>query len=101
MGPRHATGEDGTDRPAPRWLSALPIVAVLILIALGVGLALADHWRRGSAAVGAAAGLAALLRLTLPKRLAGPLVVRSRAFDVVFSALAAALLITAALGVSA
>ena len=100
MGHRHAA-EDGADRPAPAWLSALPIAVVLLVVAIGIGLALADHWRRGSAAVGAAAALAAVFRLVLPRRLAGALVVRSRAFDVVFAALVAVLLVAAALGVSA
>lgn len=82
-----------------RLLRALPVTAVLLVIVAGLVLAVLDHWRRGSAALAAAAGLAALLRLVLPARLAGVLAVRSRRFDVAFLLAVTALLVAMALAV--
>jgi hypothetical protein len=82
-----------------RLLRALPIAVVLALIVAGLVLALLDHWRKGSAALAGAAGLAALLRLVLPARLVGVLAVRSRRFDVLFLVLTTALLVAMALAV--
>lgn len=90
------TGRAASGTRAHRVVTALPVAAVLVVLAAGLALALADHWRRGSAALAVAAGLAALLRLLLPTRLVGALAVRSRPFDVAFL-----LAVTALLGVMA
>jgi hypothetical protein len=59
----------------PLVLSIAVAAAALVLIAVF------DRWRLGSAVLGLAFCLAAALRLTLPARQAGLLVVRSRAVD--------------------
>lgn len=69
----------------------LPLLLAALVVA-GICLAIADHWRRGSAAFAAVAALAGLARLLLPRAWVGVLAVRSRAFDVTFLALLAALL---------
>ena len=63
-------------------MKELPL-ALCIAVAAGalVLIAVFDHWRVGSAVLGLAFCLAAALRLTLPARQAGLLVVRSRAVD--------------------
>ncbi len=59
------------------WLVAAALVAGLVVIGLG-------DVRRGGLILAGTLVVAALLRLTLPRRLAGALVVRSRAVDVIF-----------------
>jgi hypothetical protein len=60
----------------------LPLAASLAVAALGLVLvAVFDRWRLGSGVIGLAFCLAAALRLTLPARQAGLLVVRSKAVD--------------------
>lgn len=88
----HRTGAGPEPRRTHPVLTALPVAAVLAVLAVGLILALADHWRRGSAALAAAAALAALLRLALPTRMVGVLAVRSRPFDVAFLLAVTALL---------
>ena len=58
----------------------LAVVSVLLLAGLLAATVL-DHWRVGSAVMGVALCLGAVLRLTLPARQAGMLVVRSRGTD--------------------
>ncbi|HEY3534281.1 MAG TPA: DUF3017 domain-containing protein [Pedococcus sp.] len=64
---------------APRlgwWWAVLPVLVLgLVVIAL-------HHVRAGGYVLAAGAGLAALLRLVLPKSRSGGLAVRSRAADV-------------------
>lgn len=60
----------------------LPLVAVLGLLASGLVLAALGHWRIGAGVLGTAVLLAAALRLLLPARRAGLLVVRTRRLDV-------------------
>ena len=63
-------------------MKELPL-GISVLVA-GIGLVLVagfDRWRLGSAVIGLAFCVAAALRLTLPARQAGLLVVRSRAVD--------------------
>lgn len=60
----------------------LPLLLVLALVGAGLALGAADRWRVGAGLVGAAVVLAAALRLLLPARRAGLLVVRSRRLDV-------------------
>jgi hypothetical protein len=54
-----------------------------VLLAVVVGLALVgqDHWRRGLLLAGAGLLVGAVVRLVLPSRVAGLLVVRGRIFD--------------------
>ena len=65
-------------------MKELPLAAVLAVAATGVLVTtLLDRWRIGSGLVGLALCLAAALRLSLPARQAGLLVVRSRTIDAV------------------
>lgn len=59
------------------WLVAAALVAGLVVVGFG-------DVRLGGLIVAGTMVAAALLRLTLPRRLAGALVVRSRAADVIF-----------------
>ncbi len=60
----------------------VPLLAVVLVVAAGVvGSSVLGHWRVGSAVVGLGLLLGAALRLTLPARQAGLLVVRSRGLD--------------------
>ena len=65
-------------RVAGEWPLALAVLCALV----GLAVVASDHFRRGTAVFAGAVFLAALLRLTLPARRAGLLVVRSRAVDV-------------------
>ena len=65
-----------------RLLREWPLVAVLTVVALGLGLGALGAWRPGALVVGAALVLGAALRLVLPARRSGLLVVRSRRIDV-------------------
>jgi len=67
-----------------RLVRALPMTAVMLIVAFAFVLIVTAHWRKGAAALGLAALLAAVLRLVLPENKLGPLVVRSRAFDAFF-----------------
>jgi len=61
-----------------------PFAAVVTTALVGLFVvAELDRFRRGSVVFAAAFGLAGLLRLVLPARVAGLLAVRSRGFDVV------------------
>lgn len=63
-------------------IAELPMLAVLAVVGTGlVGSSVLHAWRVGSAVVGLGLLLAGALRLTLPARQAGLLVVRSRAVD--------------------
>lgn len=69
---------------------------VWFVVLVGMTLIATEYWRRGLTIVGAAAVLAAMLRLVLPARSAGWLVVRSRTIDVlIFGFLGVALAATA------
>jgi hypothetical protein len=59
-----------------------PLFSVLALVALGLIIVATDHWARGVVVVSLALLLGAGMRLLLPTRRVGLLVVRSRAFDV-------------------
>jgi hypothetical protein len=62
-----------------------PLVVVSGVLLSGLLAAtLLDRWRVGSAVMGVALCLGAVLRLTLPARQAGLLVVRSRGTDAAF-----------------
>jgi hypothetical protein len=77
-------------------LRELPLLLVLAVVAVGLVLGALMRWRAGSLVLGAGMVLAALLRLVLPARRSGLLVVRSRRLDVaVLLVLGAALLVLA------
>ena len=59
----------------------LPAVVVLGLVAIGLALTALLDWQTGTVVIGLAVLLAAGLRLTVPARQAGWLVVRSRPVD--------------------
>ena len=63
-------------------MKELPLAVTIVVAGFGLVLAaVLDRWRLGSGVVGIAFCLAATLRLTLPARQAGLLVVRSKAVD--------------------
>ena len=75
---------DRPDKPADEFPSnPWPLLAALVIFAVAVVLITMGHWRRGPVVMAGALALAALLRLVLPDRLAGLLVVRRRWIDVV------------------
>ncbi len=59
-----------------------PLLLALVFFVSGAIVAATGHWRRGSLLMGAAATVAGLLRLMLPGKRAGLLVVRRKWFDV-------------------
>ena len=60
----------------------VPLIGVLTLTGVGLIVVAADRWARGLVLLAAGLILGAGLRLMLPARRAGLLVVRSRPFDV-------------------
>ena len=66
-------------RPTTSW--QLPSVLVLAVVAGGLALATQVGWQTGTRVLGLAFLLAAVLRLSLPARSAGWLVVRTRGLD--------------------
>lgn len=76
---------------ADRLRRRLPIAIVLLIVVAGLILCSLAYWRRGSTLLGGAAGVAAVLRVVVPESDVGVLAVRSRAFDVTFLLLIAAL----------
>ena len=68
-----------TSRPRTTW--QLPSVLVLAVVATGLALAATVGWQLGTRVLGLAFLLAAGLRLSLPPRVAGWLVVRTRGLD--------------------
>lgn len=69
-------------REWPTLLVWVGIIAAALVLATG-------HWRRGSTLFALTAGLAAVLRLVLPRPAAGLLAVRARWLDVLILALGA------------
>jgi hypothetical protein len=63
-------------------LRQLPLLAVLVVVAVGLVSVTFGHWRRGIVVIGLALVGGALLRLFLPLRRVGFLAVRSRYVDV-------------------
>lgn len=66
-----------------KWARQAPFALVWLVVLAGLALIATEYWRRGLTVVGSAAVLAGLLRLVLPTRRAGWLVVRGRTVDVV------------------
>lgn len=62
-------------------MQELPTLAVIALVGAGLALGALVDWLPGAVLIGVALLLAAALRLTLPPRRAGLLVVRTRRFD--------------------
>ncbi len=65
------------------WVRQWPITLVLALVGLSLVLIATNHFRRGSVLLAASVILAFFLRMLLPGREAGFLVVRSRRVDVI------------------
>lgn len=73
--------------------NAVPSIVVGALLIVAIVLVAMARFRRGSTVLAAALLVTAALRLVLPSERMGPLVVRSRAFDVLFcSALGGAIM---------
>lgn len=70
------------NRPPTGWLLQLPFLLVLALATAGLAVVSLQHVRTGCVLVGVAALTGAVLRLLLPARQAGLLVVRGRGLDV-------------------
>ncbi|MBM9467645.1 DUF3017 domain-containing protein [Nakamurella leprariae] len=93
--------DDGAaaDRTPVRWWRRrdvrawVPLIAVLLVLAVAMVLIVTAHWRRGSAALGAASLLAGVFRAVLPTGRVGLLAVRGRVFDVCFCAVSGGLLV--------
>jgi Protein of unknown function (DUF3017) len=64
----------------------LPLLAVLVVVAIGLLQVTLEHWRQGLVIVGLALIGAAVMRALLPVRRLGFLAVRSRPVDVVLLA---------------
>jgi xanthine/uracil permease len=58
-----------------------PVVLVGLVFVAAFTLAGENFWRRGALLIGMAVGVAAMLRLALPERRAGLLVLRSKGID--------------------
>ena len=81
--------EELPQNPWPLGVAAVVALGGLAVVAIG-------EWRSGAVLVGSAVALAALLRLVLPERMAGLLVIRRRWIDVVgLAGLAAAIIVLA------
>ncbi|WP_421841794.1 DUF3017 domain-containing protein [Mycobacterium sp.] len=63
-----------------------PILLIGFIFAAAFVLAGANFWRRGALLIGIGSGFAAALRLALPEKRAGMLVVRGKRFDFVTTA---------------
>ena len=88
-----STGSDNVrELHAPRWWRQWPIIVVLCGVAVALVLVGLDYFRRGSVVLSGSDLLAAFLRLLLPEREAGLLVVRSRKVDVLVLGVLGALL---------
>ena len=88
--------DEGDAGPLRDVLRELPILTVLCVVAVGLVLGAVVRWRPGALLIGAGLLLAAALRLVLPARRAGLLVVRSRRLDVAALLLLGVALVTLA-----
>lgn len=68
----------------PRIRRQLAFVAVMLIVAVGILRIIEYHWRQGTALIGIALLVAAVLRLALPAERAGLLAVRTRKIDALF-----------------
>lgn len=75
--------DDNVRSLEPRgWWRQWPIAVVLAGVTIALGLVAFDYFRRGAVVLAGSVMLAAFLRLLLPDREAGLLVVRSKRVDV-------------------
>lgn len=80
--PEFESLQDKPDKPAESFPdNPWALLAVLAIVAVGVALAALGHWRRAAVVIASALLVAGLLRMVLPRRLAGLLVVRRVSFD--------------------
>jgi hypothetical protein len=85
---REMGAEDDRERSALRGLTReAPLLGVLGLVAAGLAVGALHRWRAGVLLVAAALLAACVLRLALPARRSGLLVVRSKRVDVAVLAL--------------
>ena len=82
MSQMKATARTRVDAAAAHTLNQWPLLLALAVFAAGVVTAGFGPWRVGAVIIAVAVGLAGVLRWVLPSRIAGLLVVRTRAFDV-------------------
>lgn len=88
---------EGPAAPSPGRWGQLPALLVLALVGAGLATAWQGHWRIGPGVIAAGLLLGSGLRLVLPPRRAGWLVVRSRLFDAgLLLAMASAMVVLAA-----
>lgn len=80
-GVQEPTLADGEERRYPSTIGGAFYLGVLAVVALGLAVTAAGHWRGGVHLVAGALVAAAGLRLVLPTRDAGMLAVRHRALD--------------------
>ena len=86
----------GDRRDGQGRFTQLPFAVVLLVVAVAALRIFQYHWREGTALIGAALLLAAVLRAVLPAARAGLLAIRGKIVDVVtFTSLAAAVLYVA------
>nr|WP_083655461.1 DUF3017 domain-containing protein [Vaginimicrobium propionicum] len=78
----NSTGAHQAVRPYQNYLSPWALLACLTVFTIGIVLVVDWHWRRGTFVMGLAMLLAAILRIILPPKMAGLLVVRTKIFDV-------------------
>lgn len=72
---------DGEERRYPSTIGGAFYLGILAVVALGLGVTSAGHWRGGVHLIAGALVGASALRLLLPARDAGMLAVRHRALD--------------------
>lgn len=84
MAPENTRNFKAAARTSARSLTQWPLLVVVGIVAAGLLLVVAQQWRLGSGVIGAGLCVGALERALLPRRVAGLLQVRSKAFDVSF-----------------
>lgn len=78
-----ADSQSAESQDSPTWLTHVPYLLVLAMLAAGIVIVAAAYFKRGPALIAGALMLAAMFRAILPAHLAGMLAVRSRLFDLV------------------
>ena len=77
--------------------TVVPAVLVAVIVLVGMGLVLTQHWRRGAVLLGVALLVAAALRLAVPAERVGLLAIRGKAVDVLcYSGFGTAMVLLAA-----